>query len=243
MNVLLFDSPEVSNNLLSVSDHRARHIKDVLRLQVGDSLRVGEINGKVGLAEVVAFGPSVMLEIKSLNDPPPSKSPIGMILALPRPKSLRRIFRATANIGIKSIHIIHSYRVEKSYWSAPALKPELLRATLLEGLSIAKDTVLPEVHLHKLFKPFAQDLAPLLNAERSFVAHPSEISSSIGTIPLTGKPVLMAIGPEGGFTEYEVKLFNEAGFENLSLGSRVLSVETAIPTLETFLRGKISPLV
>jgi RsmE family RNA methyltransferase len=242
MNVLLFDSSEVATNILSVSDHRAQHVKDVLRLQVGDSLRVGEINGKVGLAEVVELGQTVILEIKSLNDPPPRKSPIELILALPRPKSLRRIFRATANIGIKSIHIIHSYRVEKSYWSAPALKPELLRATLLEGLSIAKDTVLPEVHLHKLFKPFVQDLAPLLKAERSFVAHPSEISSFIGTIPLTGKPVLMAIGPEGGFTEYEVKLFNEAGFENLSLGSRVLSVETAIPTLETFLREKISPL-
>ena len=183
-----------------------------------------------------------MLEIKSLNDPPPPKSPIELILALPRPKSLRRIFRAMANIGVKSVHIIHSYRVEKSYWSAPALKPELLRVSLLEGLSIAKDTILPEVHLHKLFKPFAQDLAPLLKAERSFVAHPSEISSSISTIPLTDKPVLIAIGPEGGFTEYEVNLFNEAGFENLSLGSRVLSVETAIPTLETFLRGKISPL-
>jgi 16S rRNA (uracil1498-N3)-methyltransferase len=242
MNVLLFDSKEVSTNILSISDHRAEHIKKVLRLQVGDSLRVGEINGKLGIAEVAEVGASVTLAIRSLDDSPPAKSPIELILALPRPKSLRRIFRATANLGIKRIHIIHSYRVEKSYWSAPTLKPELLRATLLEGLSIAKDTVMPEVHLHKLFKPFAQDLAPRLEAVRSFVAHPSEISSAVGTIPLTDKPILIAIGPEGGFTEYEVKLFNEAGFDDLSLGDRVLSVETAIPTAETFLRGKISPL-
>lgn len=240
MNVLLFDSQEVSANVLSISDHRYSHVKDVLKLQVGDSMRVGEINGKVGTAEIVELDSAVVLEIKSLIDPPPVKSPIELILALPRPKSLRRIFRATANIGIKSVHIIHAYRVEKSYWSAPALKPEILRATLLEGLSIAKDTVMPEVHLHKLFKPFAQDLAPRLESEKSFVAHPSDISTTIGAIPLTNKPVLIAIGPEGGFTDYEVKLFNEAGFENLSLGSRVLSVETAVPTIETFMRGKIN---
>ncbi|MBN8539324.1 MAG: 16S rRNA (uracil(1498)-N(3))-methyltransferase [Deltaproteobacteria bacterium] len=240
MNVLLFDSQEVSANVLSISDHRYSHVKDVLKLQVGDSMRVGEINGKVGTAEIVELGSAIVLEIKSLNDPPPVKSPIELILALPRPKSLRRIFRATANIGIKSVHIIHAYRVEKSYWSAPALKPEILRATLLEGLSIAKDTVMPEVHLHKLFKPFAQDYAPRLESEKSFVAHPSDISTTIGAIPLTNKPVLVAIGPEGGFTDYEVKLFNEAGFENLSLGSRVLSVETAVPTIETFMRGKIN---
>lgn len=241
MNVLLFDSQEISANVLSISDHRARHVKGVLQLRVGDTLRVGEIDGKIGTAEIVDLNQSVKLKIKSLDELPPEKSKIELILALPRPKSLRRIFRATANIGIKTIHVIHSYRVEKSYWSAPALKPELLRATLLEGLSIAKDTTLPTVRLHKLFKPFVQDVAPYLEAERSFVAHPSQAPTPVPIIPSGHRPVLLAIGPEGGFTEYEVNLFNEARFESLSLGGRVLSVETAIPTIETFLRGRISP--
>jgi RsmE family RNA methyltransferase len=209
----------------------------------------------MGTAEVVTLTPTVVLEIKALEELPPQKSPVELILALPRPKSLRRILRATANIGIKSIHVIHSYRVEKSYWSAPALTPEILRASLLEGLSIAKDTVLPAVQLHKLFKPFAQDVAPGLRSERAFVAHPADSSSESQNEnaeisqpfkhPLTHLrgPIPVAIGPEGGFTEYEVNLFNEAGFENLSLGDRVLSVETAIPTIETYLREKISPLV
>lgn len=241
MNVLLFDSKELSGSLLSLFDFRANHIREVLNLKTGDRLRVGEINGKMGTAEVVTLTPNVVLEIKSLEGPPPNKSPVELILALPRPKSLRRILRATANIGIKSIHLIHSYRVEKSYWSAPALTPEILRASLLEGLSIAKDTVLPVVHLHKLFKPFAQDIAPGLRSERAFVAHPGD--SQNGIMGNLCGPIPVAIGPEGGFTEYEVNLFNEAGFENLSLGHRVFSVETAIPTIETHLREKISPLV
>ncbi|MDZ4083782.1 MAG: RsmE family RNA methyltransferase, partial [Bdellovibrionales bacterium] len=217
-----------------------------LKLKTGDRHRVGQIDGKLGTAAVVAMAPNVVLEIISLDDLPPKKSPVELILALPRPKSLRRIFRATANIGIKSIHVIHSYRVEKSYWSAPALTPEILRSSLLEGLSIAKDTVLPVVHLHKLFKPFAQDIAPGLPSHRAFVAHPGDSrNDTIGASHLVTQirgPVPVAIGPEGGFTEYEVNLFNEAGFESLSLGSRVLSVETAIPTIETYLREKISPL-
>lgn len=244
MNLILFDSSESMNGRIELRDQRAMHIQNVLKLDVGDDVRVGSINGKMGLARVLEMAPqfSVTLEVQVLDTEPPKKSPVELILGLPRPKSLKRLLRASANLGIKSIHLINTARVDKSYWSAPALKPEALRMTLLEGLSIAKDTVLPTVHLHKLFKPFAQDVAPILIRDAAFVAHPTSHPTRFKDgIQYSGQPVLLAIGPEGGFTEYEVRLLNEAKFQNFSLGPRVLSVESAIPVLETHLGLCLNP--
>ncbi len=241
MNLLLFESSETAKgNRLLLSDHRATHVQQVLKLKVGDPVRVGEIGGKIGLANVIANGVNgvIELQIQSLDVAPPKISPVELILGLPRPKGLRRIMKAAANIGIKSIHLINSGRVDKSYWSAPALRPEIMRATLLEGLSIAKDTTVPTVYCHKLFKPFAQDVAPQISRRHAFVAHPSELSTPLEPALSSTGTILLAVGPEGGFTEYELGLFIEAGFEVLSLGPRVLSVESAIPTLETFLRTR-----
>ncbi|MDX9732009.1 MAG: RsmE family RNA methyltransferase, partial [Bdellovibrionales bacterium] len=180
MNVVLFDSSEADQNSLCLSDQRARHIVSVLKLKADDEVRIGAINGRLGVGRVQTVAHDaksgrfdVRLEIKRLDEESPPKSSIELILALPRPKSLRRCLRMIANLGIKSVHLIHSSRVEKSYWSTPFLDHQSMRASLLEGLAIARDTVLPEVKIYKLFKPFVQDVAPSLIHTYGYVAHPS----------------------------------------------------------------------
>jgi 16S rRNA (uracil1498-N3)-methyltransferase len=241
VNLLLFDERDLddqNSNQIIVRDQRAAHVVGVLKLQPGQQLRVGRIGGKSGVASVLDnSADEVRLEILELSEEPPAPSPIELILALPRPKSLKRTMRAIANLGIKSVHLINSSRVEKPYWTAPVLESEMMRSTLLEGLSIARDTVMPKVKLHRLFKPFVQDIAPHLVSDEAFVAHPnaedlprnSSLERDAGLVPL-------AIGPEGGFTDYEVGLFREAGFHPFSLGSRIYSVECAVPVLEATVR-------
>lgn len=264
-------SPTGSSNQITVRDRRALHILNVLKLDVGSRVKVGRITNaendlnlrpqnSIGVAKIVQVQrfeidpresvrtgviPEVTLIIENLDQTPPPPSPVELILALPRPKSLKRCLRAIANLGVKSVHLIHSIRVDKSYWTAPALEPKVMHEALLEGLSIARDTVLPRVHLHRLFKPFAQDVAPHLVSGHAFVAHPTTENtiatlsdlSSFGSFPsgMRAARIPVAIGPEGGFSEYEVGLFNEAGFQNLSLGSRIYSVECAVPVLNAVL--------
>ena len=86
---------------------------------------------------------------------------------------LRRSLQTIAAMGVKTLYLINSSRVEKSFWQTPLLAPEALEEQLLLGLEQAKDTLMPEIHLRKLFKPFVEDeLAEIIKGSQALVAHP-----------------------------------------------------------------------
>jgi len=169
---------------------------------------------------------SISLE---LGVQPPRALPITIILALPRPKMLRRILQTIAAMGVKNIYLINSSRVEKSFWQTPFLRPESIEEQLILGLEQAKDTILPSVHLRKLFKPFVEDeLTGIVGKSRAIIAHPG--AEKPCPINLDSQ-VTLAIGPEGGFIPYEVEKLLSVGFDSIHLGPRILRVETAVPAL------------
>lgn len=230
MNLLLFSTEErLGPTRIAVRGRRLQHLREVHRAQAGDSLRVGEIGGLVGEGELLEIDDRhAVLEI-ALNGPPPPKIPVSLVLALPRPKMLRRILRSATEFGVADIHLINSYRVEKSFWQSPLLGKESVRECLLQGLAQSRDTLLPRVELHRRFKPFLEDVLPGLAADRcALLAHPGEHPPC--PTPIAGESLLV-VGPEGGFIPYEVERLREGGCEVVSLGSRILRVETAVPAL------------
>ncbi len=230
MNLLLFrDSDRIGADRIRLTDHRLQHLREVINASEGDSLRVGEINGRMGDAELVKLAPDeALLDVALVNEPPP-KLPLTLVLALPRPKMLRRILRMVAELGVESLHLINSYRVEKSYWQTPVLDPAVVEDYFLEGLSQSRDTVLPTVALHKRFKPFVEDeLTGLLEGRRGLLAHPGHYPPCPRS---GGQPTLLVIGPEGGFIPYEVEKLEATGCETVSLGPRILRVENAVAAL------------
>lgn len=230
MNLLLFtDADWVNSSCIEVYDRRLQHLVQVHKAKVGDSVRVGQLNGKMGSAEILELTTSKATLSVVLADMPPPKLPIHLVLALPRPKMLRRILRSAAEFGIPQLHLINSYRVEKSYWQTPALKPEAIRDYLLQGLEQAKDTVLPTVTCHKRFKPFVEDIFPdIIKTKEGLLAHPG-----LYPTPPSGPraDTVLVIGPEGGFIPYEVEKFQHAGCTTISLGPRILRVENAVNSL------------
>lgn len=192
-------------------------------------LRVGEIDGLVGEGRILEIDDTRATLSVSLQQPPPPKLPLCLVLALPRPKMLRRILRGIAEFGVPELHLINSYRVEKSYWHSPLLAPATLREFLLQGLEQSRDTVLPSVHCHHRFKPFVEDTLPQMAKEKgALLAHP-------GDYPPCPRGVfgdtLVVIGPEGGFIPYEVEKLQSAGCQAVSLGPRILRVEHAVTAL------------
>jgi len=230
VNLLLFGKHELQNEqTLVISDSRATHIIHVLQAGIGQKVRAGKINGNIGDATILAIQKNTihMRWVETLR--PPSPLPCILIMALPRPKMLSRTLQTAASMGVKEIHLINSWKVDKSYWKSPRLSDKKIRLELLAGLEQSMDTTLPKVHLHRLFKPFAEDTLPELCANRkALIAHPyTEIPCPIDI----QAPSTLTVGPEGGFTEYEVELLQQVGMSSVNIGPRILRVETAVPVL------------
>lgn len=231
MNLLLLQPEDLGTNPnhLTLSDARADHIRNVLRANLGDTLKVGLLNGLTGNATITAIsGSKVSLEFE-LHTPPPAKLPLTLVLALPRPKMARRIIRAATELGAADIILLNSYRVEKSYWQSPLVSDDTLHKAMLEGLEQAGDTVLPRLRRAKRFKPFVEDELPsLLENKIGLLAHPYAEQSPPQAIK---QDCVLAIGPEGGFIPYECDKLIAAGMQSFSLGPRILKTETAVSTL------------
>ena len=227
MNLLLFDPSErEGDDRVRIRGRRARHLRDVFVAAPGHVLPVGEIDGRLGTGTVLELdGDAALLAVNLERDPPP-RLPLALVLALPRPKMLRRLLRAVAEFGVSDLILVNSERVEKSFWQSDLLADSALRDYCLAGAAQARDTRLPAVTLRRRFRPFAEDELPGLCAgRRALVAHPGA-SEPCPASP--AGPLLLAIGPEAGFNAFEVELLAAAGCSPVSLGLRTLRVETAL---------------
>jgi RsmE family RNA methyltransferase len=230
VNLLLFDQRErLDAQRVRITGRRVTHMLQVHGASVGSSLRVGEIGGLMGTATVEKLSADEAIINTELSQAPPEKLPVTLILALPRPKMLRRILRSVAEFGVRELHLINSYRVEKSYWQTPVLEQHNLREHLLAGLEQAMDTRLPCVHLHRRFKPWVEDELPLLKMDKTLLlCHPGHYPACPRELD---DDTLIAVGPEGGFIPYEVEQLQAAGAKTVTLGARILRVENAVSLL------------
>ncbi len=230
MNLLLLEDADlVAADRAILRDRRLTHLHEVHRAEAGDSLRVGRVGGLLGTARLLRLqAGEAELQLR-LEQPPPAKLPLTLLLALPRPKMLRRVLQTVAAMGVPRLVLLNSYRVEKSFWQTPFLEPAAIREQLILGLEQARDTVLPQVSIEKRFKPFVEDrLAALAAGSLGLVAHPGDHPACPRAV---ARPVTLAIGPEGGWIPYEVEKLAEAGLAPVQLGERILRVETAVSAL------------
>lgn len=231
MNLILLQ-PEawVDDTHVAIRDsRRLRHLIDVHRAAPGDSLTVGRLDGLMGRGELLSLNETEAVFQVTLDREPPAPLPVHLLLALPRPRMLARTLEHVSALGVKRVTLMQTRRVEKSYWQSPELKPDKIHQHLLLGLEQARDTRLPEITLETRFKPFVEDRLPLLlDGQRGLLAHPGLAQECPRAIT---DPTVLAIGPEGGFVDYEVDKLLEMGFEGIHLGERILRVETAVTAL------------
>lgn len=234
MNIILLDRQEIGDNRVVLRERRAHHIISVLRARTDATLRVGIINGPIGSARLLAIGDdTVELEIH-VEGAAPERPRTDLILALPRPIMLKRILSQAATLGVGRIFLINANRVEKSYFSAGLLSPETMRTHLLHGLEQAGDTMVPEVTVHERFRPFVEDFLTerISQWPTRLIAHPGPFPylPQAVSLPMRERLVL-AVGPEGGWVDFEVDRLHSIGFHPFTLGRRILRVDSAVPAL------------
>ncbi|MGM0507620.1 MAG: 16S rRNA (uracil(1498)-N(3))-methyltransferase [Fusobacteriota bacterium] len=236
MNIILFDENDyINENQIILKDRRLKHIRKVHRAKKEDILKIGKLNGKMGKGKITSFSKKEIILDIELNESPPKPVPINLIMAMPRPKVFQRVLRTVTTIGIKNIFFIRTWKVEKSFFESSKLDKENIKRNIILGLEQAKDTIEPDVSMKKLFKPFIEDELPeIINGTIPLVAHPyTRYDKKIKCDK--NQPKTICIGPEGGFTEYEIKKLKEIGFNVFDIGNRILTVESAIP----YIIGKI----
>jgi len=234
MNCVLIEPGDVSaEGVARLRGERARHVLHVLKKQRGDTFLAGMLHGPLGLSTIVEVSDQCLL-VTVPEGPTPLVPRTDVILALPRPKVMKRLWAPLASLGLGNITVIGAERVEACYFDSHAVDENLYRPRLIEGLEQARDTRLPVVRIMPSFDRFAARELPSLPGDAiRLIAHPGapgRVSDSVaGAAP--DARIVVAIGPEGGWTPDERAAFVDAGFHEIGLGPRALRTDTAVIAL------------
>ncbi len=232
MNLLLLRPQDrQEDGSYAICDARAQHMLKVLGVGPGDDVKAGVLNGPRGTATVKRVEAGRITLSMSPEPQTPPRPNIDLLLALPRPRSLKKLLPEVTALGAGRIILTETYRVEKAFFGATLLQPDNHRPLLYEGMMQAKLTHLPEVTVQRKLWQVLKELPERFDDHIKLVAHP-EATKPLAQVRLPSKkPVLLAIGPEGGFIDKEVQQLCDAGFSPVTMGDNILRVETACVSL------------
>jgi len=234
VNRILFERGEIADGIATCGGVRAKHILDVLHGEVGQTLKTGEVDGPVGTGEIVEIvrGESAALVRVRIDHSERGLEPcFDLVLAPPRPRVMKRLVPQLASLGVGTIVLVGAKKVEKDFWGATLLKEENYRPLLVDGLMQSGTSALPRLETRRNFRAFVRDeLDAMFPTANRVVAHPYGASAR-GASAADGGRLLLAVGPEGGWTDEEVELLESRGFARYSLGRRILRTDTALVAL------------
>ncbi len=229
MNLVLVEPGELrADGTCVLADRRARHLREVLHVKVGSTVRAGVVGGGLGQAEVTDDdGESIFIKL-NLDSSPPPQLDVELVLAVPRPKVLTRVVEACAAFAVKRIDLTNAWRVDKSYLRSPRLDPTALQLAARLGAEQGATTHLPELAVHDRLMPLLDTRFPPDGGTPGLrmIAHPG--APAIEQIVRSRGPAVLAIGPEGGWIQRELDTFIARGFHPVSLGAPILRVEAAV---------------
>ncbi len=230
VNLILLEPTEIdAAGRAILTDRRAEHVRQVLNAPPGTTIRAGQVDGPLGRAVVEDIDESRVVLHCDFHEPIPPRPRVDVLLALPRPKVLRRLWAQLSAVGVGRIILTNACKVERNYFDAHVLQPDTYRPLLVEGLQQSRDTRLPLVTIHRQFKVLVEDELDALFPEGArLVADPGaphRVTELIVTDP--DIRALLAVGPEGGWTDFERDLLRTHGFRSVTMGSRILRADTA----------------
>jgi RsmE family RNA methyltransferase len=225
VNLLLFDPAELTGDTLTLADRRAHHLRTVLGVRIGDSVRAGEVGGRTGSAQILADEGSAYTLRVTLDGPPSQPLEVDLVLAVPRPKVITRTLEIAASFAVRTIDLTNAWKVDKAYLRSPRLDPQALALAARFGAEQGATTHIPQITVHDRLMALLDAKFPAPGGLR-LIAHPG--APPLERAVTRSEPTTLAIGPEGGWIEREVETFVARGFTPVSLGVPILRVEAAV---------------
>ena len=234
MNLVLF-SPDETARPLPRSDSRAVHVLTVLKRQCGEAFDAGLINGPVGRGTLLAIGAEALTLSFAWGGPPPPPEPVTLIIGLPRPQTARDILRDATTLGVAAIHFVLTEKGERNYARSSLWTTREWERHLVAGAAQAFATRIPEItHGNTLM----ETLEALPSATQRLALDHYEAAASLGAVRLSPNAhVVLALGPERGWTAGDRASLHAHAFALVHLGPRVLRCETAVVAALTLVRA------
>jgi RsmE family RNA methyltransferase len=233
VNLILLEPGDMNRpGEATLTGPQAQHVIDVLKAVPGNAVRIGMLNGAFGSGTVTAITDRTVSLRCAFDLETHPRPRVDLILALPRPKVLRRLWAQLAALGVGQIILTNAEGVERPYFDTHVLDEAHYRPLLIEGLQQARDTRLPRVSIHRQFKVLVEDrldalFSPAAGSVRVVADQPA--TEPIDAVARQGRArrLLVAVGPEGGWNEFERTLLRHHGFVAAGMGSRTLRSDTA----------------
>ena len=267
VNIILFDPAEIEKPLPR-RDERAVHLLKVLHKKAGDFFEAGILGGcrGRGFIDSVKRDGSIVFSL-DLREAPPKRFPIRLAVGFPRPIQIKRLLRDLSNLGLEAVDLIGTELGEKSYRDSKILSDGGARAALIEGAVQARDTTIPSLSVYSTMeawlaeRPWERPAAKPMGETRPgetldqwsvysglsrspFLIALDNVSpeGALSQLSAFGRPMILAVGCERGWSDRERGELERAGFLRLSMGSRPLRTETACIAAAVLALEKIGEL-
>ncbi|WP_040948356.1 16S rRNA (uracil(1498)-N(3))-methyltransferase [Gorillibacterium massiliense] len=214
----------------------AHHLLRVMRAESGDEVIVSDGKGKDALVRITVIGKNEA-EGEIVDALPVSGEPavdVWVAQSLPKGDKLETVIQKGTEVGaLRFLPFLSERTVVQYDEKKEAKRLDRWREIAKEAAEQAHRSVIPEVEAPLSWKELLKlipetDLALICYEKESGQQLRAVMSGTKERLSGKGKPrILIAIGPEGGFTEKEVAEAEAAGCRSVGLGSRILRTETA----------------
>ncbi|HBF87332.1 MAG TPA: 16S rRNA (uracil(1498)-N(3))-methyltransferase [Bacteroidales bacterium] len=217
----IFYAPEIQLDLHALNDIESKHCIKVLRLKIGDEIVLNDGVGNFYFCEIIDDNyKKCIVQIKSKQEVEKTTS-VNIHIAIAPTKNIDRFewfLEKTTEIGIDEITPILCERSERK-----DVKIERVEKIVISAMKQSLKAHLPKLNSLTSFSTLVK--TPL-DGEK-YIAHCNNATENLVEIYKKGTNAFILIGPEGDFTEKEIKLAKENNFKEISLGKSRLRTETA----------------
>lgn len=212
---------EIEGNKVTINDEEQQHIVKVLRMKESEEIHVTDGKGNLASGKLMIEGKKAAISVEEIKTGLPDFHP-KLHIAIAPTKNIDRIEFFTekaVEMGISEITILQTEKTERKNVNIDKLRKQAIAASK-QSLRFHFPVINDSVKL--------QDFLKTIHPENTFVAHCHENLHRIalGKIPKSDYLTFL-IGPEGDFSEKEIKLLAEHRVKAVSLGNQRLRTETA----------------
>ena len=220
------DLPLSAGARIALPDDAANHLVRVLRMQAGDPCVLFNGDGQDYPAILLSANKrGVEAELSApvrIDNESPLR--IALVQGIARGEKMDWILQKATELGVASVHPVHSERSEVKLEGERATKRLAhWRSVVVSACEQSGRSIVPEV---SPALPLPRLLDGALPSARRYLLDP-DATEAIATIPPLADDCVLAVGPEGGWSPRDRQALQVAGFVGLKLGPRILRTETA----------------